>query len=154
MNSQYVQMIISSFHSVLESIVSSPIVRSEIRKNQRDSGSQDILVMVGIVGDVDGQVYMSMDSQAGRSLASQMLGGIEVEDRDLMVSAVSELCNMVVGNACINMSETNAQVDMMPPAIVTHITAGAAQEHHIYAISFSLDNLGNVDLDMLMKAIG
>ena len=153
MDIQYIQMIINSFHSVLESVVSSPVVRSEIRQNQQESGSRDILVMIGIVGDVDGQVYMSMDSQAGRSLASQMLGGIEIDDPELTVSAVSELCNMVVGNACSSMSDTNTRIDMMPPAIVTHITSGAGQ-NQLYAISFFLDKLGNVDLDMLMKATG
>ncbi len=149
MGKQYVQIIINSFHSVLESVVSCPVLRSEIREDSHHADPQAILVMIGVAGDVDGEVYMSMGVDAGKSLASQMLGGMEIDDDELMLSAVSELCNMMVGNACSTMNDV--QVDMTPPSVVSDKAIQNKPHYDIYGISFSLEKLGSVDLNMLMR---
>lgn len=150
MKTKYASIIIESFDTIIGSFTSKQIISVNIDYLSPKLAMQDILVMIGIIGDLNGQIYMSMNSKAGRFLTSELLGGMEIKEVDEMVfSAVSELCNMVMGNACSNIGFANRQIEITPPIVINDI--GPCKINNSYNISFSLEDLGKVDFDVLIR---
>ena len=71
-----------------------------------------------MTGDIKAKILLGMDQTTGRTLATLMLGGIEMDNMDEIIpSAIGELCNMVMGTACSDFSKFNTNVDITPPVL-------------------------------------
>lgn len=79
----------------------------------------DLAVIIGVTGQLRGQMIMSMSKQCAKDIASQMMGGMPVPELDEMsLSAIGELGNMIAGNAARLLGEAKLEVDIAPPAVL------------------------------------
>lgn len=77
-----------------------------------------LMVIVGITGDLRGQVIITMNYEVARSVASNMMMGMPVPDlNDMAKSAVSELANMILGNSATIFSNKGIVLDITPPSL-------------------------------------
>lgn len=77
-----------------------------------------ILIIVGITGELRGQVIISMETSIACDLASHMMMGMPVPElNDMAKSAVSELGNMIMGNSATLISKTGVVIDITPPSV-------------------------------------
>lgn len=77
-----------------------------------------ILIKVGIVGELNGYVILEINEESAKQIASTMMCGMPVETMDEMAcSAISELGNMIMGNAATVFSVSDVLIDITPPAI-------------------------------------
>ncbi len=77
-----------------------------------------LIVIVGITGDLRGQVIINMRYDVACSIASNMMMGMPVPElNDMAKSAVSELANMILGNSATLFSKKNLILDITPPSI-------------------------------------
>ena len=149
MENKYADIFINAWYTVLESFSSKPIMLAEVQPSKTPADNCDILVLMGIIGDVSGQVAMSMNVRTGQALASEMLGGMEVTDQEeLVTSAVGEMCNMVMGNACLHISSTDTGVDITPPTIIYNETFPQSSSSPCYNISLYLEDLDEIDFNV------
>lgn len=143
MEKKYAEIFINSWNAVIESFSVKHIVNTYMQGPADRLNSREICVLIEITGDVSGQIFMSMDAETGKVLASEMLGGLEITEVDeLVLSAVSELCNMIMGNACAGIG--SADVDITPPAVVSDREI-QPEIKPFYNISFFLDNAEIID---------
>lgn len=78
-----------------------------------------VVCIVGIIGDITGNVIFSMDEEGAKGIASAMMGGMEVLEFDeITQSAVSELGNMLAANACTGLSELGINADISTPTLM------------------------------------
>lgn len=78
-----------------------------------------ITIIIGITGEMRGQVILSLNEETACLIASQMMMGMPVPElNDMAKSAVSELSNMVLGNAATIFSTKGVTVDITPPNLV------------------------------------
>jgi len=82
--------------------------------------SNGVVIVVGIIGEVKGQVCYSFTEDTARAIASTMMMGMPVDFFDEMAkSAVSELTNMISGNASTGIAAKGFNIDISPPTLVT-----------------------------------
>ncbi|WCK57241.1 chemotaxis protein CheX (plasmid) [Aneurinibacillus sp. Ricciae_BoGa-3] len=82
--------------------------------------SKDVVVMVGITGDIRGSVAINLDEEFAKQIASNMMGGMPVTAFDeIPKSAVSELSNMIMGSVCTAFASQGVSVDITPPSLLT-----------------------------------
>lgn len=82
--------------------------------------SYGVSVLVGVIGEVKGQVIYSLTEETGKKIASAMMMGMPVDEFDEMAkSAISELANMITGNASTALSAQGYEIDISPPTLVT-----------------------------------
>jgi len=82
--------------------------------------SEEMSVILGIIGSMRGEVTYGMTASVAQSIVSKMMGGMEINEMDEMaLSALSELANMISGNAATNMSKLGLKIDLTPPTIIT-----------------------------------
>ena len=147
MEHKYAEIFIDACSMVLDSFSSRRIASANVT-SPNCPDSREIFVSMGLAGDIDGQVTMSMDAETGKSLAGEMLGGMEITDVDeLVTSAVGELCNMIMGNACSSMSADNASVEITPPTVTADV-ASLESNKPAYQIQLHLDDADSFDLNV------
>lgn len=151
----YAGSIIKSFRSVLDTFSSSKVLSTDIKIPRNQSIAYGITVNIGLIGDIDATVYMSMKAATGLSLASEMLGGMALTEIDeLVMSAVAEFCNMIMGNACASLNGDKIIVDITPPVVIVDRHEAASESDASYSISIQLEDLGFVDFDVSLLNVG
>lgn len=75
------------------------------------------LIMIGVTGEMRGQVIMSMAEKDACDIASKMcMMEVTVID-DFAASALSELGNMIMGNAATVFASNGVGIDITPPTL-------------------------------------
>lgn len=80
-----------------------------------DDGS--LLIMLGITGEIKGQVILRFRNDIALDLASKMCMMPMTELNELAQSAICELCNMILGNAATVFSTNGVAIDITPPTV-------------------------------------
>lgn len=110
---------ISSAQSVLRDIaqISTKMGKPYLKTPEYEGAV--ITIIVGITGEMRGQVILSLDEKVACKIASAMMMGMPVPElNDMAKSAVSELANMILGNAATIFSTKGISVDITPPNLV------------------------------------
>lgn len=80
--------------------------------------SDSVIIMIGVTGEMRGQVLISFTTPKACQVASGMMMGMPVPELDDMaMSAISELGNMIMGNAATVFSTRNIGIDITPPTV-------------------------------------
>lgn len=74
-------------------------------------------IMIGVTGEMRGQVIMAMSEKSACGIASKMCMTEVKEIDDFAASALSELGNMVMGNAATVFSSNGIGIDITPPTL-------------------------------------
>ena len=112
-----------SAKQVMQQVCMVDIKFGKIEKTDFKLDGNPMLVMLGITGELCGQACFVMDIEIAKKIASRMMMGMPVAEFDDMArSAISELGNMVMGNAATILSNNNVMIDITPPTIITGTT--------------------------------
>lgn len=81
--------------------------------------TKNVVVMVGVTGQLKGSVVINMDKELAMLIASNMMYGMEVKELDeLSKSAVSELGNMTMGKVASAFYSKGILIDITPPTLM------------------------------------
>ncbi len=81
-----------------------------------------LLLLLELQAFLRGQVILTMETETACYIASKMMMGMPVPElNDMAKSAVSEMSNMILGNAATIFDE-NIALDITPPTITLGIT--------------------------------
>ena len=108
--------------------------------------------VVGITGEMKGQVMMAFPYENALKVASKMMMGMPVTELDSMsTSAISELGNMIMGNAATIFSTKGIVIDITPPTVCQGsmtITQTYAQN---ICVPIQADDGLSLELDIAIK---
>lgn len=153
-NVEYINPFISAAQTVLrdfcqiESTMGKPYLKQAVYEG-------DILaVIIGVTGVLRGQVILTMETKTACSIASQMMMGMPVPElNDMAKSAVSELSNMILGNAATIFSTKNISLDITPPTITlgTNLSFSVSDSKTICVpLQFAL---GEIEINIAIKGL-
>lgn len=118
MDVKLINPFLQSFNTIMPQL-GFEVERGEISMKEQINAS-GITISVGLTGDVKGNVIYILSEEGGKSVASKMMMGMEVESLDDMAkSALSEMSNMLTANASINYSNQGIETDISTPVLVT-----------------------------------
>lgn len=96
-------------------------IRTKIGPLSKDNtfiDGEPVFIMLGVTGELSGQVCIVFDLEVARDVASRMMMGMPVTEIDDMAkSALSELGNMIMGNAATLLANRNIRIDITPPTL-------------------------------------
>ena len=108
-----------SAKQVLQQVCQIDVKFGQISKDDFYVNGEPLFIMLGITGEITGQVCVVMETDTAKDIASRMMMGMPVADLDAMAkSALSELGNMMMGNAATLLSNSNVLIDITPPTLV------------------------------------
>lgn len=118
MNVEYLNPIIRASTFVLEQTCGLQLDVGKPFLTQTNYKNEVFIVMLGITGQLHGQIILAMETPIAKDLASRMMMGMPVDELDDMArSALGELMNMMMGNAMTVFSEMGILLDITPPTI-------------------------------------
>lgn len=119
MDLKYINSFISGFLNVTAMLGMSGIQRTGLSKKQKLSTDNDVNIIIGLAGDIRGNVVLAMHENTACKIASTMMGGMPVETFDSMPrSAISELANMMAGNSAGQLEGLGVNVNITPPTLI------------------------------------
>lgn len=151
MKAELVNVFIKAFIVVSEMTMGERPVMKETFKRTTTSSLLDIAVVVGVTGELKGQVVINFSKDTGKGIASKMMGGMPVESMDdIAKSALSEMCNMVLGTASTELSQIGISTDITPPNMIIgeHMSMTAKEKTLIVTLEASV---GQVLLEIAIE---
>ncbi len=118
MKVECVSPFVESCVSVFEALTNTTPERGKLSARPQIFTSQQVNIVCGIAGDVEGQVIYGMSIVAADKIASQLLGQPIMTFDQLAASAIAELGNMISGNSMALLSEQGFNCVITPPTIV------------------------------------
>lgn len=119
MEVKYINPFIESFNSVMPQLGFGAIKIGKLSLKSKEVWSSGVLVVLGIVGDIRGNVIYTLDVEAAKQIASTMMMGAPVDIFDEMAkSALSELTNMLTANAATVFAADGIASDISTPTLL------------------------------------
>ena len=115
---EFINPFVSAAYWVFENMLQITPEKGQLRLQQSPLQGKEINTVIGVTGDVVGQVIYCMDSTTALKFASIMLMGLEVTELDEIVkSAINELGNMITGNAATGLGDNGFSCNLTPPTM-------------------------------------
>ena len=116
---EHINPFLLSAQQILVQVCSIQTKVGQISKDNMCIDGEPVFIMLGVTGEMTGQVCIVFDMEAAKDVASRMMMGMPVAEIDDMAkSALSELGNMIMGNAATLLSNNNLRIDITPPTLV------------------------------------
>lgn len=95
------------------------LTRTGLGAREQLKTENEVNVIIGLVGDIKGNVVLSMQEKTAMNIASKMMGGLPVSEFDLMPkSALCELTNMVSGRSVSELEKIGVITNITPPTLI------------------------------------
>src|SRR5512133_1529969 len=103
---------------VLKAEVGTDVSRGDISLQKSSLTSDDITVLINLIGDVYGVVMYGMPMSTGLDIVSSIMGQRFEELNSLAQSGVAELGNVISGRATIRFSEAGYDSNISTPTML------------------------------------
>ncbi len=115
----YVETIFEGSNYVISQMIGSNVMKGAVDMDNHIFSSDDISVIIGVNGSLNGNVTFSMNESLAFKITSMMIGeNVHLFD-EMTKSCLSELGNMIMGYTSGIFSEKGITTDITPPAIIT-----------------------------------
>lgn len=119
MDVKHINPFLDSFASVMPQLGLMDVKKNGIALKGRFIESPGVMIIVGIMGDIKGNVIYGTTIENAKKIASAMMMGMPVDELgELAQSAISELTNMLTANAAINFSKEDININISTPTLM------------------------------------
>lgn len=118
MNVKFLNPFVEAAFEVLQAEAGVHITRGGLSLDKLPYVTDDVTVILSLVGGVQGTVFYSMTAQTAIEFGSRMLGEPLAELDGLAQSGVAELGNVITGRASVKLSEAGFETTISPPTLL------------------------------------
>ncbi len=119
MKAEYINAFIKATQEVFKTMVRVEVTTGKPYIKSSPYIADSLIIVLGITGEIKGQAAINMNEDLAKTLAMTMMMGMSVEELDeLSKSALSELANMIMGNAATLLFNLGLSVDITPPTLI------------------------------------
>lgn len=123
MRVEYINPFVESAYNILSEVLSAEISRGELYLKSTASPVLGVAAIIGLAGDVEGRVLLDMTRKTAIDVANAMLASMDMEGikdlNDMGRATITELANMITGQAVTKLHDLGFKFDLTPPALVT-----------------------------------
>ena len=123
MRVEYINPFVESAHNVLTEVLHVEVQRGELFLKSTASPVLGVAAIIGLAGDVEGRVLLDMSRDTAIKVATAMLQSMDMdaitELNEMGRATITELANMITGQAVTKLHDLGFKFDLTPPALVT-----------------------------------
>lgn len=152
MNATYVNAIIRATKGIITNHLGATATLHVPSLGNGSVSSNDISVILGVKGDLSGQIICSFSKDTAKQIVSKMMGGMPIDTLDDMGwSAVQEFGNWIAGTTATELSTEGCIIDVTPPVTNEGLSTFHSSEKYI---SLVLDSsLGNMHIHLSFQEV-
>lgn len=117
-NVEFMNPFITAACGVLEEEVGATIKKGRLSLEEGDFLSQEVTVLLGVTGKVEGQVFYGMKEKTAKKIVSAMMGEELLVFDDFAQSGISELGNVITGKAGMGLESAGYPCNLSPPTLI------------------------------------
>lgn len=152
MKVEYINPFVSGALSVIEQLLNVKPERGHMSARPQMFTTQQVNIVVGVTGPVEGQVIYGMSVQTADKIAGMMLGAPIVSFDQLAASAIAELGNMISGHSMMQLSAAGYNSDITPPTIIRGSNVRISTlDIPALVIPLKLDNVGVLEINVSLQ---
>lgn len=118
MRSKVTETLALSVKEVLANLCQCEVKVNDPEPKDLSKTTEEITILLRISGKIQGKVFYMMNKKFGLELASNMIGMPINEVDELGISALSEIGNIITGNAMTKLSEIGYYCEATTPQII------------------------------------
>ncbi len=119
MKAEWMNPFISNAISVIEKLANIKFEKANIAVKEDTTPTNDISIIIGITGYIEGQVVFSLKEHTAQRIAQAVRPNeLIVVDEDFIESSIAEISNIITGRATIELSGDDHIIYITPPTIV------------------------------------
>lgn len=119
MKAEVINPFLESARTVIEQVIQVSPSTGNLGIKEIELIDNHIWIQVGMTGQLSGNIIFGIAEQVALRMVSIMMGGYVITEMDEMgQSAISELGNMISGNASTILYNQGVSVDISPPQIM------------------------------------
>lgn len=123
MRVEYINPFVESAYSVIQEVLGVEVKRGDLYLKSTSMPVMGVAAIVGLAGDVEGRVLFDMSKETAIKIANGMLSSMDMEPidtlNDMGRATITELANMITGQAVTKLHDLGFTFDLTPPAIFT-----------------------------------
>lgn len=123
MRVEYINPFVEAAFVVLQESLQTDVKRGELYLKSTSVPVLGVAAIIGLAGNVEGRVLLDMTRNTAIAIASGMLKSMEMEPitelNDLGRATITELANMITGQAVTKLHDLGFSFDLTPPALFT-----------------------------------
>jgi chemotaxis protein CheX len=118
MNAKFLNPFVSAASEVLSLELHEVVERGELRLENGLYMTEDVTVVISLIGAVTGTVFFSMSNESALQLASTLMGEkLNVLDK-LAQSGIAELGNVITGRASMKFAAAGYETNISTPSLI------------------------------------
>nr|WP_260511023.1 chemotaxis protein CheX [Paenibacillus polysaccharolyticus] len=111
-----------------------------------------VWIVIGMTGQLSGNIVFGIQETVALKIVSAMMGGFVITEMDDMSkSAISELGNMISGNASTILSNQGVVVDITPPQVMQSEILATFTATKALSIPLLMDGIGQMDIQVMIS---
>lgn len=118
MNVKFLNPFVDSAFEVLQVEAGEQLVRGDLGLEKEPYQTEDVTVIISLIGRVEGNVFYSMSKETAVGLASRVLGETLTNFDVLAQSGIAELANVITGRASVKLSQAGYEATISPPTVL------------------------------------
>ncbi len=149
---EFVNPFLEAAFEVFETETNLKLEKGPLSVQQSSLTSQEVSVLIGVTGEIHGQVIYGMSAKVAKRIASEMMGGQPVPLLDeLAQSAISELGNMITGLATVKFGKDYSNLAVTPPTLIigTKVLISTIDIQRLYIVLMS--EAGDIEVSVALK---
>jgi chemotaxis protein CheX len=118
MNVKFLNPFVEAAFEVLKAETGVTATRGDLALEKTAFKTDDVTVILALVGAVEGTVFYCMDNQTAIGLVAKMIGEDMHTFDSLAQSGIAELGNVITGRASVKLSEAGFEANISPPTLL------------------------------------
>lgn len=152
MKVEYVSPFVQGAMNVMQMLLNVVPERGTLSARPQVFTTQQVNIVCGITGAIQGQVIYGMSVTTADRIASLMLGSTVVTFDQLAASAIAELGNMISGNSLTALAASGFQCDITPPTIIRGSNVKITTlDIPALVIPLKLEGIGNFEINVSLQ---
>lgn len=151
MNVKFLNPFVEAAFEVLQAEAGIAVTRGDLSLDKHPYVTDDLTVILSLVGQVQGTVFYSMSADTAIRLSSQMLGEPLRELDSLAQSGLAELGNVITGRASVKLSEAGFESTISPPTLLVGRNARISTLDVARLIVPMRGELGSVTIQLALR---
>ena len=119
MRVEYINPFVESAFNILKEVLHSDVQRGDLYLKAVSQPILGVATIIGLAGDVEGRVLFDLAPSTALAIASTMNEEKLSSFDELAKATITELANMITGQAVTKLFDLGFQFDLTPPAIFT-----------------------------------
>lgn len=147
MKVEYINPFIEAAQSVTKTLCNVDTNLGKVHLKQSPFSVNQIVIMIGVVGKIKGQVCFELSNETAKKIASKMMGGMTITELDeISKSAISEMGNMIMGSASTIFANNTVYIDITPPTLLSGEKIEMSNKVPTIVVPLELESIGQINI--------